>query len=169
MKLEIKLNDRIEKVEFLKHEGSMFTIRVGEKSYEVDALELQRGVYSIIHNNKSYLIDVNQGSSNKCFEVSAWNNRYAVNVIDAEAKYQLARGKGAAADNENIISSPMPGKVVKVMVQVGDKLKAGDTVITVSAMKMESEYKVKHDCVVQEVLVSDGDTVESHQAMVIVE
>jgi biotin carboxyl carrier protein len=169
MKLEIKLNDRQEEVEFLKHEGEIFEIRVGEKTYKVDAKEIQNGVYSIIHDSNSYLIDVNRTGSNKKLEVSAWNNRYEVDIIDAEAKYQMSRGKGALGDNENVISSPMPGKVVKVLVNEGDEVKEGQAVIIVSAMKMESEYKVKHDCVVQQVLVAEGDTVESHQPMVIVE
>jgi biotin carboxyl carrier protein len=169
MKVDIKLNERIAEVEFLKHEGEYFFIRVDNKVYEVDAKQLKAGVFSILHNNQSFLIDVTQGSSNKNFEVSAWNNRYNVDIIDAEAKYQMSRGKGGLGEDENIISSPMPGKIVKVMVKPGDILKAGDTVIIVSAMKMESEYKVKQDCVVSEVLVNEGDTVDSHQAMVIVE
>jgi len=63
----------------------------------------------------------------------------------------------------------MPGKIVKIMVKKGDVLKAGDTVIVVSAMKMESEYKVKQDSTVQDILVSEGDTIEGHQPLVIVE
>lgn len=169
MKLEIKLNERIADVEFIKHEGDLFTIRVDDKFYDIDAKQIKSGVFSMLHDNDSYLIDVLQTSSNKNLEVNAWNNSYSVEIIDAESKYQMSRGKGALGEDENIISSPMPGKVVKVLAKVGDKLCSGDTVIIVSAMKMESEYKVKQDCIVTEVLVKEGDTVDSHQAMVLVE
>ena len=54
-------------------------------------------------------------------------------------------------------------------VKKGDKVKAGETVIIVSAMKMESEYKVKQDRVVKDVKVKEGDTVDGNQPLVIVE
>ncbi|MBU2466496.1 MAG: biotin/lipoyl-binding protein, partial [Bacteroidetes bacterium] len=71
--------------------------------------------------------------------------------------------------DEHIIASPMPGKVVKVLVKEGDHVKAGETVVVVSAMKMESEYKVKQDRVIKKVLVKEGDTVSGDQPMVIIE
>ena len=63
----------------------------------------------------------------------------------------------------------MPGKVVKIPVKKGDKVNAGDTVIIVSAMKMESEYKVKIDRVVKEIKVKEGDTIAANQPLIIVE
>ena len=44
------------------------------------------------------------------------------------------------------ITSPMPGKVVKIPVSVGQEMKAGETVIVIEAMKMQSNYKVTSDC-----------------------
>ena len=63
----------------------------------------------------------------------------------------------------------MPGKIVKVLVRKGDKVKAGDTVIIVSAMKMESEYKVKKDRLIKDVKVKAGDIVSAHQPLIIIE
>ena len=63
----------------------------------------------------------------------------------------------------------MPGKVVKIPVNVGDKVKAGDVVIIISAMKMESEYKVKKDRIIREILVKEGDIVEGNQPLIIIE
>jgi biotin carboxyl carrier protein len=63
----------------------------------------------------------------------------------------------------------MPGKVVKILVNEGDAVEAGTTVIIVSAMKMESEYKVKQDRVIKKILVKEGDTVAGDQPMVILE
>ena len=47
----------------------------------------------------------------------------------------------------------------------GDKLSAGDIVIVLEAMKMQSNYKVNSDCTVREVLVSEGDSVNSNQVL----
>ncbi len=169
MKLDIKINDRIAEVEMVENSGSVFKIKVDGKLYEVDSMEVKEGVFSIINNNKSYLIDINAGTSNKNFEVTAWNKVFPVDIIDAEEKYLMSRGKGAAGDDENVISSPMPGKVVKIMVSEGQEVKAGDVAIIVSAMKMESEYKVKQDSVVKEICVAEGDNIDGHQPLIIVE
>ena len=58
---------------------------------------------------------------------------------------------------------------MKIPVKKGDKVSAGDTVIIVSAMKMESEYKVKIDRVVKEIKVKEGDTIAANQPLIIVE
>jgi biotin carboxyl carrier protein len=63
----------------------------------------------------------------------------------------------------------MPGKVVKIPVGIGDMVKPGEPVIIISAMKMESEYTVKKERVVKEILVKEGDTVAANQVMVILE
>lgn len=60
----------------------------------------------------------------------------------------------------------MPGKVVSVPVNVGDRLAAGDIVVVLEAMKMQSNYKVNADCVVRSILVAAGDSVNANQVLV---
>ena len=64
---------------------------------------------------------------------------------------------------ENKVISPMPGKVVQVLVSEGDVVKEGETVVIISAMKMESEYKVKKDRTIKEIKVKEGDTITANQ------
>lgn len=59
----------------------------------------------------------------------------------------------------------MPGKVMKIPVQKGDRLSAGNIVVVLEAMKMQSNYKVNSDCVVREILVAEGDSVSSNQIL----
>lgn len=63
----------------------------------------------------------------------------------------------------------MPGKIVKILVSVGDKVEPGQTVIIVSAMKMESEFKATKPGIVSEIPVSEGDTVDGNQVLVSIE
>jgi len=86
-------------------------------------------------------------------------------IIDAEAKYLQNRALGTEQEGENEISSPMPGKVVKIPVSVGDNVVAGQTLIVVEAMKMQSEFKATANRIVKAILVNEGDTVNSHQVM----
>lgn len=136
--------------------------------YELDILEVERGVYSILLNNNSFNVELVEGKNAKTYLVNTLYESFDVEVIDAESKYLKNRKKDDGED-QNVIASPMPGKVVKVLVKEGDKVKAGETVVVVSAMKMESEYKVKQDRVIKKLLVKEGDTVSSDQVMVIIE
>lgn len=168
MALEIKINDRHTSIEQVGAEGSKQTFRVGDRTYDVDALMVENGVYSLLYNNKSYNIEVIQGEHDKTFEVNTLYNTYSIDIIDAERKYLMSRKVGDTDDETNI-KAPMPGKVVRVPVKPGDKIQSGDTVVVVSAMKMESEYKVKQDRVVKDVLVKKGDIVKGGQTMIVVE
>ncbi len=168
MALEIKIDDRTTTVEQISADGSKYVIRVDDKTYEVDALMVEQGVYSLIHNDTSYNIEVIEGEHNKNFQVNTLYDTFTVDIIDAERKYLMSR-RSDDDDDEAHIKAPMSGKVVRVPVAVGDEVKAGDPVVVVSAMKMESEYKVKKDRVVKEVHVKEGDIVKGGQTMVVVE
>ena len=67
------------------------------------------------------------------------------------------------------IIAPMPGKVVKIPVQKGDHLQAGDIVIVLEAMKMQSNYKVNSECIVKDILVNEGDSVNGNQTLVLLD
>ena len=73
--------------------------------------------------------------------------------------------KGGEEKQDNRIIAPMPGKVVKIPVQKGDLLSAGEIVVVLEAMKMQSNYKVSSDCVVKEIMVKEGDSVGSNQVL----
>lgn len=166
--MEIQLNDRTARVEKISEEGSKMVINVDDKEYDVDIVQVERGVYSILYNGKSYNVELIPGSHAKSFQVNTLYNSYDAEIIDAERKYLKSR-KGGDIDDDTHISSPMPGKVVSIPVAVGDAVDGGDTVIVVSAMKMESEYKVKQNRVVKDILVKEGDVIQGNQTLVVVE
>jgi len=168
MSLEIKIDDRTAQVKLLKREGNFVSIDVDGKVYDLDLMMVENGVYSILSNNKSYNVELIEKSDHRHFNVNTLYNSYDIEIIDAETKYRQGRTTDEVDDIRKI-ASPMPGKVVKIPVKVGDEVKAGDTVIVVSAMKMESEYKVQKDRVVTEILVKEGDTVDGNQTLVVVE
>lgn len=168
MSYELKINGRIATIELLSREGNQVQVLLDNKVYDLDLLEVERGVYSILLNNNSFNVELVDGKNAKTYTVNTLYESFEVEVIDAESKYLKNRRKNEVEDL-NVIASPMPGKVVKVLVKEGDRVKAGETVVVVSAMKMESEYKVKQDRLIKKLLVKEGDTVSSDQTMVIIE
>lgn len=167
MSTEITINDRNAFVEVLGREGSKVRISIDGKKYEADVVMVEEGVYSILIGNKSHNVEL-INTENKKYHVNTYTKSYDIEIVDAESKYLKSRRREDGHE-EAVISSPMPGKIVKVMVNVGDEVKAGDTVIIVSAMKMESEYKVKTDRVIKEIKVKEGDTIQANQPLVIIE
>jgi len=168
MSLEVQIGEKTVQIEVIGKNGKQAMISVNGKPYEVDIVMVEEGVYSILHNGISYNVELVENNGPKKYLVNTLYKSYDVEIIDAESKYLRARKK-ATSDDGRVISSPMPGKVVKIPVKVGDKVKAGQTVIIVSAMKMESEYKVKKDRVVTEIHVKEGDTIEGNQPLIAIE
>ena len=74
-----------------------------------------------------------------------------------------------AASGPGVVSSPMAGKVLKVPVSVGDKVKTGDVLIVLEAMKMETNVNAGSDGEVKEILVKEGDSVDAGAGLVKVE
>lgn len=167
--LEVKVGDRMANVKLISREGNKVQIRVDEKVYDLDLVEVEHGIYSVIYNNRSYNIELVEGDTAKDFTVNTYEEDFDINIIDAEARYLMNRGGEDDDDGDRSISSPMPGKVVKIPVKEGDEVAEGTTVVIVEAMKMQSEYKVKVDRVVKEILVKEGDAVDANQPLVIVE
>ena len=96
-----------------------------------------------------------RGEGGKNYDVNILTRSFHVDIVDTQAKYLHTR-KGADEKQDNKIVAPMPGKVVSIPVKVGDRLAAGDIAIVLEAMKMQSNYKVSADCVVRNILVSEG-------------
>jgi biotin carboxyl carrier protein len=68
-----------------------------------------------------------------------------------------------------VIKTPMPGVIVAVEVEPGQRIDAGAPVIVVEAMKMQNEISSICGGIVKEVLVRQGDTVVSNQRLAVIE
>lgn len=167
MSTEININDRNAQVEVLSRDGNKVRISIDGKKYDADILMVEEGVYSILIDNKSHNIELIR-TNNKNYIVNTYAKSYNIEIVDAESKYLKSRRRDDGHE-ETVISSPMPGKVVKILVKEGDQVKAGDTIVIVSAMKMESEYKVKKDRLIKEIKVKEGDTIQANQPLVVIE
>lgn len=73
----------------------------------------------------------------------------------------------AAAAGEHSIDAPMPGKIVKLVAQEGQAVKAGDTLLILEAMKMQNEIAADADGTVKAFNVDAGQSVKAHESLVI--
>ena len=77
----------------------------------------------------------------------------------------LVRRPQAEPNNPSHIPAPMPGMIVTVAVKTGQSIRAGDPLVSIEAMKMESQIRAEHDGTVKAVHVKSGDTVAAHDLM----
>ncbi len=166
---EIKINDATSKVEILEEKGTNIKVKIGGREYEIDMVSVEECIYSILYKNKSYNIEIIEGDNNKEFTVNTLYQTYDVEIIDAESRYLESRDQAKELEGMNTISSPMPGRIVRIPVSVGDEVTAGQTVIVVSAMKMESEYKTSKNGIIKQIHVKEGDIVNGNQPLITVE
>lgn len=83
----------------------------------------------------------------------------------APAKAEPAPAPAAAVEGTKVVA-PMPGKILSVLVKVGQNVKQGDTVCTLEAMKMEMPISSTGSGVVKAVHVTVGQTVAYNDALV---
>jgi biotin carboxyl carrier protein len=169
MQIELPRQERTAEVEILSQDGSRYVFRIDDKEFHVDLIEVSKGIYSLLNEGKSYNVEAIPAGSRTKYTVNTFFQSFDLEIIDAQTKYMRSRNQGGAADTGNLIRVPMPGKVMEIFVSEGDEVKSGQTLVIVSAMKMESEYKAGRDGRVKKIMVKPGETVDSDQIMVILE
>ena len=112
-------------------------IRVNDKTTKpaklADIVEVEPGIYSVLIDGESFEVTVN-GT-----EVDIGNTRFRVEVDDPR-KWNAA-GASHKSGGREAIKTPMPGKVVRLLVKEGDEVVKGQGLIVVEAMKMQNEMK----------------------------
>lgn len=163
--MEIHIGDRVADVSLVNKEGNKVQITIDGKPYEVDIVMAENGSCSILHDGDSYNAELIHHEGKKSYDVNIFYRSYHIDIVDSQAKY-LRMKKGDDTRQDDKIIAPMPGKVVKIPVQKGDHLQAGDIVIVLEAMKMQSNYKVSSDCRVKNILVTEGEAVQDNQTLI---
>ncbi len=166
--MEIHIGDRVADVELISKEGNKVQLSIDGTPYDVDIVMAENGNCSVLHEGNSFNVEFIRNEGGKKYDINILNRSYVVDIVDTQAKY-LRMKRGSEEKQDDKLVAPMPGKVVKIPVQVGDHLAAGDTAIVLEAMKMQSNYKVSSDCVVREILVNEGDTVKANQVLIMLD
>jgi acetyl/propionyl-CoA carboxylase alpha subunit len=135
---------------------------VDGQSVTVDGRFLQAGVLSLLVGGRQYRC-VLDGDG-----VVIDGRRFGFEVEDPRS-LQGRRGAGAGTDGPRPVKSPMPGRVVRVLIEVGQEVEEGQAVVVIEAMKMQNELKSPKAGRVSRVAVDVGDAVGSGDVLVVVE
>lgn len=159
MNYNFRHNDQVYKVS-LEEEEKETHFEFKGKKVPVEYRKIDDHIYSIISDGKSLSVGIlKNGKKVHVF--------FQGDLIELEAISERQESSTAVYDSgAQLIKSPMPSRVVKILKKVGDNVQAGEGVIVVEAMKMESELKSNIDGKVTEIKVEEGDAVESGTSLV---
>lgn len=91
----------------------------------------------------------------------------SVSVRDLSVTTEEKEREKADKHNPRHVGAPMPGKILKIHVKVGDVVKTGDILVVTEAMKLETNIKAKEDGKIAEVKFEDGDKVEKEDLIIV--
>ncbi|QHS62273.1 biotin/lipoyl-containing protein [Chitinophaga agri] len=132
---------------------------------------LSTGNHSVILDGKSYVAQVTKiDRDTKMVTIVIDQQEYEVTIEEPIDQLLAEMGmKDALNRKVNDMKAPMPGLILKVLVEPGQSIKKGDPVLILEAMKMENVFKAAADAVVKEVKVKERTAVEKGEVLVILE
>ncbi len=163
-----RLNNKTFKIGIEEKGGNIYSITLEGKRFEADFLQV--GVpplYSLIIDGISYEVSIDE--KDDIYDVAMGEDSFSINVIDEKREKLKALKRSQTPDGIQIISTVMPGKVIKIFPKEGDKIRRDDPVVVVAAMKMENELRSPKDGVVISIKVKEGQTVEGGAVLAVIE
>lgn len=142
-----------------------YKFKIDDNNYDVDVVSVKDRIAKVNVNGILYEIEVEQELTTS--KTPTLVRQEVVPSTDAHLPSQPKQQtkNGAAAG----LRSPLPGKIIDIMVKPGDQVHVGQTVICLEAMKMENNIKTDHGGVVTAVNVAKGDIVVEGNILIEIE
>jgi len=173
MKVQLEVADRMRTVEITRQPLG-YRVLVDGRPRLVDAVRVGADSWSLIVRDES-------GATARSVEAVVTshpgNGTLDVHIEGYSIPVHLRSGLGrrtraavaAKGSGPQRVLAPMAGKVVRVLVNPGDKVKTRQGLVVVEAMKMENELRAAREGRVRDVLVTEGQSVEAGTALLVVE
>lgn len=157
MKFEINAGDRALQVEFLKNNGQLM-VQLGDQEIAFEALEVQKGVYSILMDNRSYVVGVCPFTDER---INVNGTPIDVQLLDSVHLHLRELGWDTMAETKlGVVQAQIPGLITRIFHSIGDTVEEGEPLFLMEAMKMENEIKAPVSGTINRISVSEGQTVE---------
>ena len=165
----------------------------GSNIYKIEVIEYasnkQNSNLIIKNKNKEYSLKSNWTINEKVMQLSINDqiefakidkihnfNKYSITVEDCSLDLIVSSPDTAKLfdfmpepkfeDLSKMLISPMPGLIKNISVKQGQKIKKGEQIVIIEAMKMENILKSEKDCLIKEILVKEGDSVSADEILI---
>ena len=162
MNFEVRIDSRACTVE-LTRDADRSQVSIDGRTVEADAFEIAPGIFSILLNGKSYEVRVTPTPAGGLILQTA-HQEFTAEVMDPRA-WRGRRHGALEAEGRQQILAPMPGKIVRVLVQTGERVQAGQGLLVVEAMKMQNEIRSPKSGTVERLLVQEGQPVNAGEVL----
>ena len=161
---EVLISKNIEMLRF-EWNGNFGTVFMGNRQISLDSVRYSNNSYSLLIDGQSF--DISLHDLNDTCQVLVNGKPFEVVLRNPK---RLRKGSSSTEDSAGpmSVSAPMPGKVVKLLVQVGTAVEEGQGVAVVEAMKMQNELKAPKSGVVEKILVGENQPVNAGESLLIV-
>lgn len=162
--IRAKVNDK-NQFDLLIKDGQ---VKINDKQFALDALRMEDTAMHLIIEGRSYRVRIlGKDEENKSYTLNVNGNTYNVAISDEMDQLLNRLGFSAMASKKvNEVKAPMPGLVLKLIAQVGDSVKKGDSLLVLEAMKMENVIKSPGEGVIKSIQVNAGDKVEKNAVLI---
>jgi biotin carboxyl carrier protein len=165
VKFEIQIDERTRVVE-LQRNSDLWTISLDGDLVDADAVEIAPGIFSILLSGNSHEVRV-APTPTDALALQTGRQEFTAEVLDPRA-WPGRRHGALEAEGRQQILAPMPGKIIRVLVQMGEKVEAGQGLIVVEAMKMQNEIHSPKSGTVERLLVKEGQPVNAGEVLCVV-
>jgi biotin carboxyl carrier protein len=152
----------------VEDKGDFYNVIIDDIVYRVDAKHLENSnAISLLVNSRCYEASITNTDRSALISISG--EKFDIDLIDELSYLAVAPVSYHGHLDAEVIRTPMPGVVIAIEVRPGQRIDAGSPVAIVEAMKMQNEVSSILGGIVKEVLVHEGDTVETNQRLVTIE
>jgi biotin carboxyl carrier protein len=153
----------------LRRDGQLVSAAVDGRAYDLEVHNSAAGEFLIRRGSQVYRCRVEKrGHQAEAFNVNLRGREYAVQLIDPK-RLRGQQTSGAHDHGSAQIIAAMPGKVVRLLVEVGAQVEAGAGIVVVEAMKMQNEMKSPKAGVVTNLNAVEGATVNAGDVLAEIE
>ncbi|MDF9796809.1 3-methylcrotonyl-CoA carboxylase alpha subunit [Catalinimonas alkaloidigena] len=162
--IHVSVKDEEMDVEVWKIRGGEYELLSGNEPIPFKILHKDEGkiVYQLNEVEHTAYVSLKEDQS---LQISLEGMLFHMRRFDKLADSELIIEEGAKEGAADKLSSPMPGKVIQLNVKNGDKVKKGDVLLIVEAMKMENSIIAPHDATVDEVYVEPDAMVDRNMPL----
>jgi len=168
VKLAIELGDKQHAVELVRV-GELLRCNLDGRALEADAVEVAPGVYSILMGGESLEVRVQSRAQEGVngLRVVVGSREFSADVRDPR-QWRRRRGAAAEAEGRQQVLAPMPGKIIRVLVKAGDSIEMKQGLVVVEAMKMQNEIRSPKSGVVERIMVTEGQAVNTGEVLAVI-
>jgi biotin carboxyl carrier protein len=169
MNFEVQLGTstgKSKRVVGLEKEGSSYKVSLDGQPVNADVLLVAPHTVSVILNGAAFEIHIAQ-SPDGTYTLQTGAHEFQADVCDPRAWRGRNRGALEAEGRQQILA-PMPGKIIRLLVNVGDEVEAGQGLVVVEAMKMQNEIRSPKKGKVERLQAQEGQAVNAGDVLCVV-